>query len=266
MAKRNNVTCVICGESKGQYQFIKHRNEHISDKFGFCKECIKDMFDKDNDPVNIMRMLNIPFIDEIWEETVEKEIDQPLSKYLQTIATKKGYKNFIDSKYDAYANSEEITETMIARWGAGLNNDEYLELEVSLKDLERIKEPVTALEQKRYVENVRLYQRLKKEIDSGKASDIKALKTTYAQDLKELGLDIEASKDDEKTLGERISNWEKTSPTPEIGAQFDDVDKIKFYINKFFLIPFKRQMNRVTEDELKILYDDDNIDEDYFAG
>ena len=33
MADKKTVTCVLCNKSKAPYQFIKHGNEKMSDKF-----------------------------------------------------------------------------------------------------------------------------------------------------------------------------------------------------------------------------------------
>lgn len=147
---------------------------------------------------------------------------------------------------------------MIERWGKLDNDYEYIEREQDYNNLVRIKEPLTLLEQKRYVENVRLYQRLRSEIEGGKPTDIKALKTTYAQDLKELGLDIENEKSKEKSVGQRIEEYERNAPIPDIGKEFDDVDRIGFYINKFLFLPIKKMFNQASDKDLEDLYKTDD--------
>lgn len=265
MADKKTVTCVICNKNKAPYQFIKHGNENMSDNFGYCKECIKNSVNE-MPAIEVMRLLNKPYLESFWNDALKKDPENTIGKYLQLIAPKKAYRGFIDSEYSNDYDEERnvITDQAIARWGAGLEEDKYLELEASINDLRRIKEPSTALEEKRYVENVRIYQRLKREIDEGKATDIKALKATYAQDLKELGLDIEASKDDDLSLGERVRDWEKNEPIPKLSREFEDVDNISAYITKFFLIPMKRLFNQATDEELGNLYDNDNLNPEEF--
>lgn len=256
--------CIICGEEKSGYQLIKHRNEEMNEHFGFCKDCVKNLVEADEtgDPVEVMRMLNIPFLQDVWKTAVEKEENNPIGKYLQLIAPKKQYRDFKDSDFKNTEGHITVTSEVISRWGSGLSDEEYEELENGLLDLRRIKEPATTLEEKRYIDNVRLNNRLKNEIEGGKAQDIRALRTTYAQDLKELGLDIETvSKEGTETLGMRIREWEKSEPIPEMEDEFKDVDKIGKYINKYFTIPMKRVFNQATEEEIASLYDvDETLD------
>lgn len=263
MAKKKQTTCVICSKPKSDYQFITHRNENISKDFGFCKDCVKEMYDSGTPIIDVLRLLNIPYIENMWEETLEKEDVTPVSKYLQLIAPKKAFRFFIDSEYTEGNNHKDVeklkvTDDMIERWGKLDNDYEYIEREQDYNNLVRIKEPLTLLEQKRYVENVRLYQRLRSEIEGGKPTDIKALKTTYAQDLKELGLDIENEKSKEKSVGQRIEEYERNAPIPDIGKEFDDVDRIGFYINKFLFLPMKKMFNQASDKDLEDLYKTDD--------
>ncbi|WP_461199355.1 hypothetical protein [Enterococcus sp. N249-2] len=268
MVKKSNVTCIICNQSKADYLMAKHRNDNLAHNFGYCLDCIREIADdSDQGIIHALRYLNVPYINDIWERALADQPLNPVSKYFQLIAPKKVYKNFLDSEYGKKVSSEtnfRITEDVIRRWGKGKewNDEKYAEYEAALDDLKRIKQPNTTLEEKRYIENVRLGKRLEDEIYNGKATDIKALKATYTQDLKELGLDIETmSKEDSRTLGTRIRDWEKNAPLPEMSKEFSDVDKVALYINKYFTIPMKRVFNQATEEEINSLHDiDKNVD------
>lgn len=268
MAKKKQATCVICGKQKADYQFITHRNANMSKDFGFCKDCVKDMYDNGTEIIDLMRMLNIPYIESVWDIAYEKEEHNPIGKYLQLIAPKKAYRTFSDSEYTVdYGDNENgenpqnhfvVTDEMIERWGKLDNDYEYVEREQGLNDLTKLKKPATLLEEKRYIENVRLGQRVRSEIDHGKPTDIKALKATYTQDLKELGLDIENSKSKEKTVGQKIEEFEKNAPIPDIGEEFNDVDRIMYYITKFMFLPMKKMFNQATDDDIQNLYSVDD--------
>lgn len=267
MTKKDNAFCVICGERKADYLMAKHRNENLNPKFGYCLDCIKEMVDiEENGILHACRLLNIPYIDDMWKTAYQSQPLNPVGKYFQLIAPKKIYKDFLDSEYGREVGSEsiKIDDEVIGRWGSGeyWTNEKYIEYETALEDLMRIKKPSSKLEEKRYIENVRLGKRLSEEIENGKATDIKALKATYTQDLKELGLDIETiSKDDERTLGMRIADHEKSAPLPDIAPEFQDPDKIMKYVTKYFFIPVKRLFNQATEEEIQSLYDiDKSID------
>lgn len=264
MAKANLKlqTCIICGVKKKEYEVNSHRNESLAEEFCFCKDCVNTLSKSDEGMVQVMRMMNIPFVNAIWESCKKDSPVNPLGTYLKTIPMKKMYKDFVDSEFDKEVKTSNIviTDEVISRWGNGSEWDEekYLDYEMALDDLKRIKMPMTALEEKRYIENVRLGKRLQQEIEGGKAGDIKALKLTYSQDLKELGLDLEsASKEDSRTLGTRIRDWERNEPLPTISIEFEDVDRVKKYIDKYFVIPMKRVFNLASDDEIQSLYDID---------
>ena len=267
MAIKQTNVCLLCGEEKSTHQCSKHRNINISEHFGFCKDCLKlKVNDEDvNGVIDMLRLMNIPFISSVWENAVEKGGSSIFSKYLQLIATQKKYKDFGDSVYDYDDEIQDssdpsktafvVTDEIIARWGSLDNTNNYIELELSLESLKKIKEPQTYLEQQRYVQNVQLGKALNDALKAG-AKEIPALRKSYADDLKELGLDIlSASKDDNRSLGMRIAEWERHDPIPEAGDEFEDVDGINSYIRKWFLIPMKRVFGQATEQEVAELYE-----------
>lgn len=259
------TACILCGEQRTPYQLSKHRNAMMNSKFGFCKECQKTVVDEnDIDSVfELLRMMNIPFVSHVWETAVEND-GQTFGNYLKLIATKKQYENFADSVYenDEHFNEKEeinfeVTNEIIARWGAR-ENSEYLELEKAYENLVRIKEPTSFLDQRRYIQNVQISKALSDSLrDGSKASDISALRKAYTDDLKDLGLDVvSAQKDEKRSLGQRIAEWEREEPIPSLGKEFEDVDNITGYIRKWFLTPMKRVFGRATEEEISELYEE----------
>lgn len=264
MATKQTNVCLLCGEEKSTHQCSKHRNVNISEHFGFCKDCLKlKVNDEDiNGVTDMLRMMNIPFVSSVWENAVEKGGTNIFGKYLQLIATQKKYRDYDDTTYESEADLEDsskvaftVTDEIIARWGSLEHINNYIELEFSLESLKKIKEPQTYLEQQRYVQNVQLGKALNDALKAG-AKEIPALRKSYADDLKELGLDIlSASKDDNRSLGMRIAEWERHEPIPEVSTEFDDVDGINSYIRKWFLIPMKRVFGQATEQEVAELYE-----------
>lgn len=262
MAKK--PTCMICGEMKPKYHFSKHRNDVVDDGFGFCKDCLKrEVNDEDmNSVFDMLRLMNVPFVSSVWENAVEQKESNIFSKYLQLIATQKRYQDFSDSIYeDEIAIPEnapasfEVTDDVIVRWGSKDDEREYIQLEKAYETLIKIKEPATYLETQRYVQNVKLGKALNEALESG-SKDISSLRKAYADDLKELGLDtISAQKDDNRSIGMRIAEWETHEPLPEISKEFDDVDGLSQYIRKWFQIPMKRIFGQATEDEISELYE-----------
>ncbi|UDM84025.1 hypothetical protein [Vagococcus fluvialis] len=215
-------------------------------------------------------MMNIPFIEETWESFLEDGDDGLLGKYLRSIATRKEFKTFSDSVYGSTQDtvsensdgSSEVTSEMIARWGDGKSLDDYNSLEKAYESLVKIKPPSTYQEQKRYALNVKLSQALDQVIEDGETKQIKPLREAYTRDLKELGLDLENSDDEMKVLGQRIQYWETNEPVPTMGEDFEDVDKIRDYFNKYFTIPMKRVFGQATDEEVALLHDIEGDDSD----
>lgn len=261
-----NTTCLVCGLPKSAHQISKHRNELLGDTYGFCKDCLKTSVDTDDvdNVVDVLRLMNIPFVEVVWENATEKGAGNIFSKYLQLIATQRKYKTFMDSDFGDEQASEDgevpdeefaVTGEIIARWGAGKDIAEYMELEYALGSSRKIKEPMTTLEMKRYVQNVKLGKALDNAMDMGDVKAIPQLRTAYTKDLEELGLNVDMSGQEEgRSLGIRIKEWEMTAPIPE-SSEFDDVDKISNYIDKWFKIPMKRVFGMASDDEINRLYE-----------
>lgn len=261
MAKKDGTTCVICSKDKTDRYMFKHRNENIDESFGFCKDCMNTKTEHNDIDIVVdsLRMMNIPFIGSVWESAVDSGGNSTFSKYLQLIATQKRYKDFNDSEFedivdDGSHSTIEVTDEIIAKWGLRDSVEEYSELEYLYNSLVKIKEPATLFEEKRYAQNVKLG----KAVDEALMTDIKSvaqLRKAYADDLKDLGLDVkQSSEDDTRTLGVRIAEWERHDPVPEI-SEFGDVDNIQGYISKWFLTPLKRVFGRASEEEINQLYE-----------
>lgn len=266
MAK--STVCLICGDTKAPHLISRHRNDVFGEAYGFCKTCLKEVVDIGNQDsvVDMLRLMNIPYITSVWENALEKGGANAFSKYLQLIATQKKFKSFMDSDFgdedvpddeDVTEDIEEfsVTSEIISRWGASKSNDEYIELEYALGSLRKIKEPATVLEMKRYVQNVKLGKALDNAMDAGDVKSIPQLRTAYTKDLEELGLNVDMSGQEEgRSLGMRIKEWEMNAPIPD-SSEFDDIDKISNYVNKWFKIPMKRVFGMASDDEINQLYE-----------
>lgn len=265
-----NVTCLLCGEKKNKRLITKDRNEHISDKFGFCKECVANNVDDNvlSSVINMLRMLNIPFVEDVWENAFDKEEENAFNKYLQLIATQKKYKVFADSEYESgdpntvSKDDFEVTDDLITRWGVKDSKEEYIELEGLFNQLLKIKEPSTSHEERRYVQNVKLGKAMDETLESGDVKAVPQLRKAYIEDLENLGLNVDSNDDEaEKTLGTRILEWEKHSPIPT-SEEYTDVDGIEAYVRKWFLLPMKRVFGRASEEEISELYEEKQKDGD----
>lgn len=261
---KKGLSCLLCGESKATSHFMKHRNDKFSKRLGFCKDCVNKVDVNDQESViDLFRMMNIPFVEEVWENQFEDGDESTLGKYLKAVATRREYKIFSDSLYGNTNDIESdtksdvmVTPKMIDRWGSDSSLEEYQALERAYESLEKIKVPSTHQEEMRYVLNVKFKRALDQALDQGETKQVKGLRETYTKDLKELGLDV-SSDDDELSLGQRIREWERNLPIPEMGIEFEDVDGIEYYFNKYFTIPMKRVFGQATSQEISELYEMD---------
>lgn len=252
--------CLLCGEMVSASETIKHRNEYKSN-YGFCKRCVYDKFEREDDIRDILRMLNIPYIDTLWNDIESSDRVRSLSSYLQAIAPKRNYKNFLDSEFVKVGNKNKfvVTDEIKERWGSSYTHAEYEILELKFQNLMKIKPPSTLLEENLYRDNVLIEKRLSESLINGTSKDIETLRKLYSQDLKALGLDVvRDNESDIEALGTRIAKWEQNAPLPEMSEEFKDVDRISRYITKFFQIPFKRAAGIATKEELEVLYQDDD--------
>lgn len=251
--------CIMCGSPVNYADTMKNRNP-ILPKYGYCKECILRKYHEDRNPRDVLRLINVPYVEKLWNDILLTNPDNPMGGYLKAIAPKKQYKQFLDSEFVDSSNPNEfkITETIISRWGIGREKRMYEELETKYASLVKIKPPVTILEENMYRDNVLIEMRLQEALKSGTATDIVNMRKLYTGDLKNLGLDvIKNNLDEVEALGLRIAKWELTEPLPFMEKEFRDSDRVNKYIDKFFLKPLKRAFGIATTQDLEDIYKQD---------
>ena len=248
--------CIICGKNFPEYRMAKHRNELMSDKYSFCIDCVYESVEKnDGKPFETLRMLNIPYVEEVWENAVRLNKKSPYTAYSQQISLRKEYINYNSSDFHArsFDANLKITDDIRARWGEGRSDAEYAALEEEYNNLRKIREPATITEKKQFETVVIMGEELKRMVlDREKASDINAMRNAHTGLLKELKLDAESVvPTDNATLGERIKRYELKAPVPEVSEEFKDVDKVDDYFRRNVLTPLKDMFNRATDEELQ---------------
>lgn len=251
--------CILCGRS-AKAKTIRHRNSEYTDSVQFHSQCIKEKVERDGSPKDALRMLNIPYVDSLWNRIAEDgDHFEVITRYIKSIAPKSQYRTFFDSEFDPQDDIIDftVTDEMIIRWGAGLPKEDYLSAESKYAELASLKPPKTKYEEKRYVTNIKISNQLDYALDSGDTRSIKDLQKTYIDDLKNLGLDMSDinERNATKSFGQRIEEWELNAPTPSIGKEFLDVDGIKDYIYKAFTIPSQRNIIKLSDEEVQLQND-----------
>ena len=180
----------MCNKKFPSRNMVTHRNDCIDEIFGFCRSCIEQKIENDESPIDSFRLLNIPFIQKLWNEIEIKDVDNVLTGYLKAIAPRKQYKTFRDSEYVVSEDDLSINDEVVARWGSGLEESEYIDLESSFNNLKAIRMPETPLETQSYISQAMLIKKLREAITSGTPKEIKDLQDIVNKGYKSLGLDI----------------------------------------------------------------------------
>ncbi|WP_347284077.1 hypothetical protein [Lactobacillus taiwanensis] len=262
----NQVLCIICGQEKGKRSFLKHESNLLNDRFSICKECANNRVDFDDKKtiVEMCQLFNLPY-DVALIKSLRETDDLNFGSYLQRVRLKSRFKTFAGfvlqterTPTGAAMSDDKYKQEMSVKWGAGYKVADYDRFEKTYVDLVSIKEPTTALESKRYVQNVKLKDVLDAALLKGDGKSIPSLQKTYINDLKELGFDsiFNAKDDQQESIGQRIQRWETTRPVPD-RKELDDVSNIKQYIQKWFVIPMKRTFGSASEEEVASLYENE---------
>lgn len=261
--------CIICGKEKGDRAFLKHESNLLNERFSVCKDCANKNVDFDDRKtvVEMCQLLNLPYDIGLIKD-LEDNDKLSLGTYLQRVRLQSRFKTFAGfvlqtqrTPNGASMSREEYRKEMASKWGSRYKDEDYDRFEKALTDLVIIKEPTTALEAKRYVQNVKLKDALDDVLYAGDYKTVYSLRKSYIDDLKELGFDsiFNAKDDQQESIGQRIQRWETTRPVPD-RKELDDVSNIQRYIEKWFIIPMKRTFGLANEKEVSSLYESEGKD------
>lgn len=147
--------CKVCDKSKKINEYYKVESVLYPDGvMDVCSDCLKESIDPENidDVVGVLRQMNKPFIQEVWDSSVEtaqklKSKPHPFGEYMKKINSLKQYKDktFKDSE-DVIVVSDMYDENLqkvyrddgkeirfdpelITKWGNNYNQFELLKLE-----------------------------------------------------------------------------------------------------------------------------------------
>ena len=276
-----------------KYLFCHHCNKFIqingfytdedneSGYFYICKQCVQMMVeqrktsrDEPNETKDsvqfVLRLMNRPYIDDLYESCVKSAIDatkektrfSPFAQYIPMIKTLHQYKDlrWDDSVFgvDQMAKGSTVNITDQAkesvkkldkarkRFG-NLSNDDLLFLENEYEDWVGRYECQTKAQEEIFericfnkLDAARARKEGKPTRDIDKSlQDL--LATQNIQPRQNAGsMDAMA---DAQTFGTLIQKWENTRPIPEVDEDLKDVDKIGLYIDAFYRGHMSKMLN-----------------------
>lgn len=267
----NKKKCSCCKQEKYEERYFWKSYSYIyldSGRLPVCKECFKNIFDrlenKYNSNIKALKHtcfnFDIYFDDKLASELRNKKIEDFIDEYMKIINRNSRYRgktsidNSIEDKINCAfeANEVKINNDMVERWGAGLREEDYMFLENKFNEFS------TAYQCKRPAEKMLLEQiskcllRSDEALRNGDATGFEKMNTLISKLMNDANIKPiqEASLAENETItwGTWIDKIENYRPIGEPSEQFKDVDKIKTYINKWFIGQMRKVFDLASED------------------
>jgi hypothetical protein len=236
----------------------KYKRMHI------CRQCVADIYgqllNKHRSESKAMyflcALLDVYFDVEVFRAAKKQSSEQGsnlVGIYFQKINSLKQYKNkdFSDVTVNVETLDDlheitydfDVTDTMVLRWGVGLDKFDYMFLERFYNDLIAVYSHDTPVQNMLYEEMAKTRLEAERARRKGELNTYSKLMSTLSSLANDANIKpIQETGEDGKlaTWGEWVKLIEETEPIPEAGEDFQDIDKIEYYFNKFFVKPFAR--------------------------
>ena len=257
------VYCHGCNEFHSSTSFYNDKR-FASGLYPICKKVLIDMatdYDKkekirvDNreKTIKVFQMLDIPFIDSIYQSALqttqesvgEKNRSTAFSHTITIVKSLPQYKGmtFADSDFGETGNpdDEQLSKRkprkeIVKLFGSGFSNEDYLYLQDQYDDW-CARTQVDSKSQQTYVVQISMQLLdIYKDRKVGKdvTNKLKALDTLMNSANLQPKQNVDNSATDALTFGQLIEKWENEKPIPEPSEEFKDVDGIGKYIRVWF--------------------------------
>lgn len=260
--------CICCGKEKKDIpnNFYQNVNPRVSNKVGLCKSCIKDIVDyNDVSSVDfILRILDRPFIKEMWEEAL-KSNDDTWGAYIRPVSSLPQYKDmrYKDSNLFLLSNGQSITnntteegtlkysQEQLREWeksfGKGYSVEDYEYLDKFYSDYTKSYATDTPVQINLYKNIAKVHLQAEKELIAGNISNFNKLMETSSKlhnDGNIKPIQSTGANDDKglSTYGLWIKMIENDEPCEVFDKKplFEDFDHINEYFQKWIVRPFKK--------------------------
>ena len=248
-SKTNKKECVRCKKIQPLTNFYVADQLLYSDsRFCICKICIENIIQQHGFKgfIIVLRAMNRPFLQDIWTEDYKD--------YIRQISSLPQYKGmtFDDSIFDNTQQNktkdEEIDESheynitpAMRRFWRGYKDHEIMILEDYFQELIASYECETPVQRSIY-RNMAITQYMADNATT--ASEFDKLMGTLSKLMNDANVKPvqESGANDQglSTWGEWIRKIEETEPIPEPSEEFKDVDRIRKYINQWFIKHFAK--------------------------
>lgn len=172
--KTERKTCVICKRSKLSTNFFKIKSSLFfpDGRTTACSNCIKEQVEFSNQAIadDLLRQMNMPFIQEVWDVANEKEDGDSISYYVRLMHNPK-YSSL--TYKDSNMTEEDIAESVVRddngkaiivdddvmnKWGRdfGYSHEDYIKLEKFYRNMKYSYDISTPVQEEMLIEVSRL--------------------------------------------------------------------------------------------------------------
>lgn len=207
----NSKQCTKCKKVRdfGQFYIAANNTINTDGNISICKHCLTEIVDDYNDVknfINVMRMIDRPFLREDYE--VSKTYNKPLGEYMRRLGMKQNRQStYLDSSFDGELlefvakteddlekknNAEDhvtfkIEPEMIIRWGDGFSSKQLFKLEKFYTEMKQSNEITTP----QHIEQLKLLCKINLKQDEAlhgnNINDFKSLNMQYNKILADSG-------------------------------------------------------------------------------
>lgn len=221
--------CNLCEKTIKKYNFYKSKSIMFSDGLvPICKKCLKDSVEEGNmDSLkDMLRRIDKPFIASVWL-TAEKSDENAIGKYMSMLNSLQQYrdKTWNDSDFEKEEESKmfdigstdvnntkqletedgviELTKDVVAKFGGGYTNLEYLQMKKFYNDMEMTHNLSTPQLKRAVVNMCKIQVQMDRSLSEGNAGDYKKYSDAYEKMLDSSALAPKVSKTTDEAQGIR---------------------------------------------------------------
>lgn len=255
------ITCVKCGKEKREREFYLSRSEIYSNtrRLPICRDCLSDRYLQVLEHVEdyILALKYCCFNFDIYfnedlalsldkdEQLANRYIDKLNSNTKAKDKDKTSLDNDILNSVSGSSSNSKIE--LMSKWGEGYTDNEYLILENKEKEYFDHYTYKTLTERKLYKEVCQLEVDVDKARKEGDTRAYRDLSKLLSDKREELNINPNQVRNDDENSKKRWGKWidiiENYRPIGEPLDIFKDVDRIRKYINEWFISQMRRMFD-----------------------
>lgn len=254
----SKLTCVKCHKTRAIPSFYSNRNPLLGEQVSLCKACAKEYYDVENNIEHlhdILRLLDVPFILERWNFCINSDKPDKLGEYLRQINSLPNWKDLhykdstkvggedIATQEDLLMQTDTQFQDNAKFWGnKKYSIDDYEFLNEAYQELCQDRKPTTFSIKNSYKNIARTQLQAQKALEGGNSGEYDKLMKTLSTLMGDANIKGSQMTGDNgiESWGEMVRKIEEQRPCLTPSREFEDVDGIRAYVEKWFTKHFSR--------------------------